>query len=256
MAVGFFVATGLLAQHGHRFRPGEKLTYEVEYHLNGFWVNAGEVVFSVDTGEFAGKKCFRFKGEGRTHKRYDWFYKVRDTYTAMSAFGDLQPLRFTRNVAEGPVYYREDYIFDLRNDRIITVLTEPGKPAVVDSLANKPGTLDVLTMMYHARDMDFDHRKHNEKIPIRLVIDGEIHDLYVRYLGVETLEGEAMGEVLCHVFSPLLMEGTLFRGGERMKVWVTADKNQVPVYVESQILVGSIRSWLVAYEGLKFPPKP
>jgi len=49
------------------------------------------------------------------------------------------------------------------------------------------------------------------------------------------------------------VEGTIFKAGERMKVWVTKDRNLIPIYIESQIRVGSIRSELKEYHGLKFP---
>jgi hypothetical protein len=38
-----------------------------------------------------------------------------------------------------------------------------------------------------------------------------------------------------------------------MTVWVTDDKNKVPMYVETEILVGKIKVSLSSMAGLKFP---
>jgi hypothetical protein len=49
------------------------------------------------------------------------------------------------------------------------------------------------------------------------------------------------------------VEGTIFKGGEDLTVWVTADKNKIPVMAEAKILVGSVKAYLTSYEGLKLP---
>jgi len=38
-----------------------------------------------------------------------------------------------------------------------------------------------------------------------------------------------------------------------MKVYVTKDKNLIPIYVESEIRVGSIRAKLKSTKNLKYP---
>ena len=52
---------------------------------------------------------------------------------------------------------------------------------------------------------------------------------------------------------PLLIEGTIFDGGEKMTVWVSDDANHLPLRINSPILVGSIKVDLVDYDGLRNP---
>jgi hypothetical protein len=49
----------------------------------------------------------------------------------------------------------------------------------------------------------------------------------------------------------LLIEGTIFKGGEDMYVWVTDDKNRIPVLVEAKILIGSVKAYLESAKGLR-----
>jgi hypothetical protein len=51
----------------------------------------------------------------------------------------------------------------------------------------------------------------------------------------------------------LLIEGTIFKGGEKMEVWVSDDDNRIPVMINTPILVGSIRVLLKSYRNLKHP---
>jgi hypothetical protein len=82
-------------------------------------------------------------------------------------------------------------------------------------------------------------------------LDGEVFPSYVRYLGKETIKSDLLGQVRCIKFRPKLIEGTLFKGGEEMVVWVTDDDNRMPVYVQTPILVGTIKVSLIKYTGLR-----
>ncbi|GAB5538853.1 MAG: hypothetical protein Salg2KO_09560 [Salibacteraceae bacterium] len=235
------------------FNPGEQLTYSVFYYLMGVWVGAGEVSFSVGEDTFMEKPCLKFTGKGQTHKRYDWFYKVRDTYEAYANEESLAPLRFKRDVSEGDFYFYEDCIFDWKNDQVFSVLQVKERPLRLDTTSLSEGTYDVLSMIYHARMIDYSKHEPGDKIPINMFIDREIHNLFIRYQGVEVYDHEVFGEIECYVFSPLLVGGTLFKPGERMNVYVTKDRNLIPIYIESEIRVGSIRATLKSTKGLVEP---
>ena len=56
-----------------------------------------------------------------------------------------------------------------------------------------------------------------------------------------------------HILVPLLIQGTIFEGGEKMTVWVSDDKNHLPLRVNSPILVGSIKVDLIEYDNLRNP---
>ncbi|HAW19073.1 MAG TPA: DUF3108 domain-containing protein [Flavobacteriales bacterium] len=235
----------------NKFAPGESLKYGVYYYLMGVWVGAGEVTFSVEESVFQETPCLKFTGYGQTHKRYDWFYKVRDTYEAYASPTDLTPYRFRRDVSEGDFYFVEDCLFDHQHSRVFSVLKVKEKAVKVDTSALMENSFDVLSMIYHARNLDFSSFEVADKIPINMFVDRETHQLFIRYLGTEVYDHDEYGEIECYVFSPLLVEGTLFKSGEKMKVYVTKDSNVIPVYIESEIRVGSIRAELTGYEGLR-----
>lgn len=241
------------AQAASRFQAGEALTYSIYYYFMGVWVGAGDVTFSVSNGTFNGEPCYHFKGFGATYPRYDWFYKVRDTYESYARKEDLLPYRFIRDVNEGGFYYREENIYDYQDSLIYSVLKEKEDPIQLDTVSLLPRSFDVLSLVYHARNIPFEQYRIGDKIPIRMVIDREIFDLYVRYLGTGVYEHDTFGDIPSYIFSPLLVQGSIFKEGEGMRVYVSKDQNRIPVYVESEIRVGEIRSELKAYKGLKYP---
>lgn len=252
----FFCALGIAQEEEkpkHHFKAGESITYGVYYYLWGVWVAAGDVTFSVTEEKYKDRDCFKFNGYGATHKRYDWFFKVRDTYTSYADKKDLKPYRFSRDVLEGSFYMTEENLYYYKLKEIYAITKVKAGDVRVDTLPLKPASFDVLSLIYHVRDLDFTKFKEGDKIPIRMVIDRETFDLYIRYQGIKTYEHDELGDVECHVFSPLLVDGTLFKSGEKMDVWVTTDQNVVPVYIESEIRVGSIRAELKSHSGLIEP---
>ena len=52
-------------------------------------------------------------------------------------------------------------------------------------------------------------------------------------------------------FSIQLVEGTVFKEGEDLILWVTDDKNHIPVMVEAKIIVGSVKALLQSSVNLR-----
>lgn len=237
------------------FGAGERLTYEVAYNWGMIWVDAGEVIFKTDTIWEGNQHVYFFDSYGESYKFYDWFYKVRDRFQSVVASDNFQPVWFTRNTREGGyvVNNRYDYFWD--QNIVISQTENSEKELSVDTLDLRPCTFDVLSAIYYARSFDFEILELGQKVPIHFVIDGEFHELYIRYLGREIKKNRDGKSYDCIKFSAMLVEGTIFKGGEDMVVWVTADENKVPIMVEAKILIGSVKAYLKGYENLLSPIK-
>jgi hypothetical protein len=216
-------------------------------------LNAGIVHFSVNKSNHAGKAAYQLKAIGSSLKNYDFFFTVRDTFIAVVDTATLLPYMASRSTREGSYTTYEKYRFDELKKVIHSSVSKEGAPWQHRLLQWKSCTVDVLTMVYKARNIDFLKYRPNDKIPIRMVVDGEIHDLYIRYRGIETIKTRDNKTFRCLKFSPLLMEGTIFKKGEDMTVWVTDDKNRIPIMVEAKILIGSVKAIFVEATGTKFP---
>lgn len=235
------------------FKSGEKFNYQIQYNWGAIWMNAGEASFAVTTAEVNDKKVFHFVGTGNTYPKYDWFYKVNDRYESYADTLTLRPIRFKRDVSEGGNYTNDDYVFNSKKNKVYTFEKRNKKPIKIDSLAITNCTFDVITAIFYTRCVDFNKYKPNDTIPITFVLDGEVFNSYARYVGKEIIYNPSLGYVECIKFRPKLIAGSLFKGGEGMIVWVTNDKNRIPVYVETPILVGTIKVHLTSYKGLKYP---
>jgi hypothetical protein len=235
------------------FKSGEQFYYQIQYNWGAVWMNAGEADFKVETEELNGRKVFHFVGTGSTYPKYDWFFKVRDKYESYADTFNLKPIRFKRDVSEGGNHTYDDYVFNHKKNKVYTFEKRNKKPLKTDSLKITECTMDVVTAIFYTRCIDFSKYKPNDTIPVTFVLDGEVVNSYVRYVGKEIIYNAVLGYVECIKFRPKLIEGSLFKGGEGMVVWVTNDKNRMPVYVETPILVGTIKVHLTKYSGHKYP---
>ena len=85
-----------------------------------------------------------------------------------------------------------------------------------------------------------------------MFLDNEVFNMYVRYLGKETVKTK-YGKFRAIKFKPLLLKGTIFEGGEKMTVWVSDDENHVPVRIESPIVVGKVKVDMMSSKNLRYP---
>lgn len=231
------------------FQAGERFTYEVAYNWGVIWVDAGKVIFKVDTVEERGEKAFYFDSYGESYRFYDWIYKVRDRFQSVVSVKAFEPIWFVRDTYEGGYAVDNRYNYDWEQGRVVSRTENSNKALTVDTLTIEACTMDVLTAIYYARTFEFENYKPGQKIPIHTIIDGAFYELYIRYLGREIKRNRDGKDYDCIKFSVMLVEGTIFAGGEDMVVWVTADENKVPIMVEARILIGSVKAYLTGYEN-------
>ncbi len=253
LSIASFAKAQCLENKVSSFSIGERVDYDVYYNWGFIWVHAGEVYFQVNSTAHSGKKAYHFISEGTSRPNYDWLYKVRDRYESKVTYDGFKPLWFQRDTYEGGFKVDEEYHYITEENKVAFSLVNSKSALKKDTLDIQPCSYDVLATVYHARTIDFDQYQSGDKIPISVLIDGELHPLYIRYLGKETIETRDKKKYRCIKFKPLLVEGSIFKGGEDMTVWVTDDKNKIPVLVEAKILVGSIKAYLSKTTGIRHP---
>jgi hypothetical protein len=190
-----------------------------------------------------GKPVYHIVGDGKSYPFYDNFFKVRDKYETYIDTATLQPYRFIRNVYEGGYKKYENVTF---NKATNSAVTNQGVYKVPECVQ------DVLSAVYYSRNIDFNKLKVNDKINFSLFLDNEVYEMYIRYLGKETIKTK-YGKFRAIKFKPLLIKGTMFEGGEKMTVWVSDDRNHIPVRIESPISVGSVKIDMISYRNLRYP---
>jgi hypothetical protein len=245
------VINGQYSSKNYSFSDNEKIVYDVAYNWQFVWVSAGEVSFTVKNATYRGKPVYHFEGYGTSYKSYDWFYKVRDHFESFADTSTLLPIWAGRKSNEGGYQVFEDYTYDYSQKKLLSVSSTSNRPLRNDTLNLSFNIYDLVTAIYYTRNIDFSKYKINDKIPVWVVSVGKAYPLYIRYLGKEVLKTHDKKKYNCLKFSAKLIDGTVFKGGEDLFVWVTDDANHIAIQVEAKILVGSIKATVKRMENLK-----
>lgn len=224
------------------YKIGEELNYVLHYGL----VNAGEATLTVASTEktLFDRPLLHVIGTGRSVGAFNWFYKVRDRYESYIDKQGAFPWIFVRRVNEGGYKINQDYKFYQHQKKV-----DNGKNKVFDT----PNYVqDMLSAFYYARTLDFQQAKPGDIFEIPAFVDDEIWPLRIKYLGKEEISVRT-GKYKCLKFVPVVQKGRIFKDEEDLNVYITDDKNKIPVLVQAKVLVGSIKMELTEYSGLANP---
>jgi len=225
------------------FKADEEVRMKVFYSTLGMYVGAGEAVFTSSLERYNGKPVYHLVGTGSTYSFFDGFFKVRDRYESYIDTADLLPYRFVRNINEGGYKKYNNVTF---NHDAKTAVSTNGVFKITECIQ------DVVSMVYYCRNINFDKYKVNDKILFDMFLDDEVFNMYIRYMGKETIKTR-YGTFNAIKIRPLLLKGTIFEDGEKMTAWLSDDPNHVLLRAESPIAVGSIKVDMMSYKNLRYP---
>jgi hypothetical protein len=234
------------------FQRGETLNYRVHY---GF-IDAGEasVTIAQDAVKFNGKPTYHLVGTGRSASSFDWFFKVRDRYDSFIDEQTMLPQYFLRKVDEGGFIINQEYLFQQHKNSVSVSRdgTDIPRNAKNKVFSIPEFTHDILSAFYFARNADFGTIETGKELQVMTFFDEELFPLRVKIVGYETLKTKA-GKIRCIKLRPMIQEGRVFKDEEDLTMWVSDDRNRIPVRIQANVLVGSIKMDLKEYKGLAHP---
>jgi len=231
------------------FEAGEEIVYKIYYNWNFVWIAAGEVTFKVyDRGNE-----FHIAARGRTYSSYEWFFKVRDSYDSYIDKENLLPRISIRDVHEGKYERYDKVTFDQNANTAVSLRGKTKEDAETEAFNVDVCMHDVLSIIYYMRNLDFNNMSKGDEVPVKIFMDRETFPLKVKYKGTQkNTKIKGMGRFRTHKFTPQLIVGEVFKEGDEMSVYISNDKNKIPLLIESPVSVGSVKVVLKSYKGLKY----
>ncbi len=228
------------------FLPGETITYEIFYNWNFVWISAGEVEFQVAS---EGDE-FKLQAIGRTYPSYEWFFKVRDTFISITDKTELLPKETIRVIHEGS-YNRYDHaVYDRPAQKATSNMGKLKGDTTMEEVDINSCTHDILSVVYLMRNMDFDRKG---DLALDLYLDRKLYPINIDFNGKKKKKIKGWGKCKTLKFMPQLVVGEVFKEDKGMEVYVSDDKNKIPLLIESPVSVGSVKAVLKSYKGLKYP---
>lgn len=234
----------LLSAQERAYGHGEFFKFRVHY---GF-VTAGYATLQVKNAVVNGKDVFHVRGYGETVGVSKWFFNVQDDYQSYIDRTKDIPYRFIRKIDEGG--YKKDVQIDFDH------FTK--KAFVNDKKHNETGefsfpkeTQDMISAFYYLRNkLDTEDIKEGDMLEMNMFFDKENYKFRLKFLGKEVLDTN-FGRVSTLVFRPYVQSGRVFKEKESLTVWISDDKNKIPLLIKANLAVGSLKATLTEFKGLQ-----
>jgi len=231
------------------FKAGEWFKFKMSY--SGFF-KAGNATLKVNETNLDGKPVFHVVGKGWTTGAIKWFFKVEDRYESYFDKNTNLPYKFIRKIDEGG--HTKDLELDFNQDKQ-EVKIKNNENKRTKTLKTKPNVQDMVSTFYYLRNkLDISKLKVNDQVELDMFFDEESYGFKLKYLGKDVIS-TPFGKVETLMFRPYVMAGRVFKEEESLTLWVSNDKNKIPLRIKADLAVGSLRADLEAFKGLKHPFK-
>lgn len=227
----------------HAFKAGEYFEYKVKY---GF-LNVGEATVDVSPQIYSvnNRPCYRVNIFGRTTGFTDLF-RIRNTYRSYLDTSAILPQKFLMDLQENNYRKEQTITFDHVANAAVREQNKERKNFKLPDNVH-----DVVSGYYFLRTIDFTKVRIGETVSSNMFFDDEIYNMRVKYNGKGVIRTK-YGKINVIKLNPILPKNSMFDGENAIRIWVSDDKNRVPIKIEVDFSVGSATMELKNYKNTKY----
>lgn len=228
------------------YQDGESFSFEVSYGI----MNAGHATLDLSETTLNNKPVYFAKGYGYTTGMAKMFFKVEDHYQSYFDKITGNPYKSVRKIHEGGYTRDQLALFDNEKNTIETIDLEKKENKTYTAPDN---VQDVVSAFYFLRNHPkMNSIKEGETIILNMFFDDEVLNFKLKFLRREVLKTK-FGKIHTMVFRPYVQKGRVFKESESLTMWISDDKNKVPLRIKADLLIGSLKADIEKCKGIKYP---
>ncbi|MFY7740114.1 MAG: DUF3108 domain-containing protein [Flavobacterium sp.] len=226
---------------------GEKLVYAGSYNMSGLMTQLAQVTMSTETQNTSKNTYLHLNCELATFSKWDKFFKIRDIYEAYVNPTTLKPSLYKRSVDEGGYTKKEKYVF--KGNSVTSTSKKRNNPETTRTFNIGASTLDVVSLLYKVRTIDFSKMKSGQTKSFTIVFDEKEIPVTLKYMGTESVNAGNLGQKECYKLS-IGAKTNKLKGTDKNLIWLTADAKKVPALMKFSIPVGTGQLTLTSATGI------
>ncbi len=228
------------------FKAGEWFGFRIHYGI----FNASYATLSLTQDTINGIPVIHAKGYGKTTGLARWLFKVEDHYESFFDEKKIIPYHFVRDIYEGG--YTKDLEIDFDHIQQLAHVNNK-KNQKREAFRIEKNTQDILSAFYYLRTFYPERNMMvGDDFEINMFFDNENYHFKLKFLGKERLSTK-FGKIKCVKFRPVVQSGRVFKEQESVTLWVSDDKNRIPLKVKADLAIGSLEIDLENFKNVKFP---
>ena len=236
--------------------PGETLRYKMSYKAKFFPnTEVANVIIQTTETTLDGMPVYKVYGMGQTSRAFNWILSVKDAYTVWVDPATLRTKRFDTDIKEGDYTFKSTYIFDWYNHKVHTRWHKRTNPESFKTMDISDQSMDAVSLYFNLRTVKDEEIREGYAKELEMVLEDTVRFLRFRFDGREVKKIKNLGrfntlKFRCQIATS---DGFSFTDGTEFEVWISDDRNKIPLYIKSPIRVGSINAYLSSFEGLRYP---
>lgn len=239
------------------FAPGESLTYTVSFRAK-IWVNTniGEVTGKVTSESVDGTPAWRISAQAVTFKMARMLFKLDDRLNTWLSTADGMPIQFKQDINEGNFHTDSHYYYNWKEGSALARFRKYEGPWKDTPIELTNSVRDYLAHFYALRNSNIDKTmRRGESKKIGIILNDTVKYINYQYLGPEEKDITGIGKVstikiACQLALP---EDEVLEEGNVFYLWLSNDRNYIPLYIETPTRYGVAKARLSSYSGLKYP---
>ena len=245
-----------IAAQAQLYVPGETLNYKMSYRAKLFPnTEVANVIIQTTESSLDGAPALKVYGMGQTARAFNWILPVKDAYTIWVDPQTLLTRRFEADLKEGDYTRKSVFTFDYNNHKVYTRWQTRQRPVEHRTLEIKQKGMDAISLYFNLRSVPDSEIVPGYERELEMVLEDTVRYLKFRYEGREEKKIKNLGRFNTLKFRCKIAtsDGYAFQDGTEFEVWISDDRNKIPLYIKSPIKVGSVQAYLASYEGLRYP---
>lgn len=176
----------------------------------------------------------------------DRIYKIRDTLLSTMEKGTMLPLRYEKIAHEDGKYGHDAISYSHNGSQVTGHCTrfkrKKDNRISTDTITLQANgtTVDMLSVYYYLRAMDFQSMKPGESVTINIFSGKRKELLRLKYHGNETVKVDKT-PYQCYRVSFTFTSDGKSKTSDDMEAWISVDSRRIPVKLEGKLPVGKIR---------------
>ncbi|OIQ30459.1 MAG: hypothetical protein BM564_03580 [Bacteroidetes bacterium MedPE-SWsnd-G2] len=233
---------------------GEKLKFSATYNMSGLLTELAEVTMETSSVKTSKTTLLRLKCTAATYSQWDGFFKIRDLYESYVSPKYLTPYLYKRDINEGGYYKFMQYKFSHKKGSVSSLKKKRNSKGEIykkeKTIPISKNVKDIVTTIYHLRNLSLDQAKVGDSQTFKVLFDNIEYSLTISMMGKETIS-TAIGSKECYKLGLSINNSDVLKGSTNL-LWLTADKNKIPVYAKFKIAVGNGELKIKSATGLKY----
>jgi hypothetical protein len=231
------------------FSPGERVEYDLFFSLV-LRARAGRGTLAIDEVDFRGQPAYRARMVMGTSGVADALFSFHETsHSYMDK--SLRPLLYTRetrersHIVESQEFSHEDDQVNIRTIRHINDELRFDEVLTADEC-----TFDFFSILLFVRNLDFDQMNVGDRKRVQFVNGQRLTDMYVNFLGTSTVRAGGTRHEVINV-SMTIFDDAFTNQQEAISASLSNDSNRIPVIINMNLRVGSVRAVMRSFSGAR-----